>query len=75
MDTAVIPLVANRETIALFVGCNPDRGSPRRPLDLFEVFVRQAGVALEGIFLRQAFAADVSAHAGSAPRGGTAPAA
>jgi hypothetical protein len=74
-DAAILPLVANRETIALFVGCNPERGSPRRPLELLEVFLRQAGVALEGIFLRQALAARASLDAACPARGGTAPAA
>jgi CheY-like chemotaxis protein len=72
-DASLLPLVANRETIALLVGCNPEGRSPRRPLELLEVFLRQAGVALEGIFFRQALAARVSVDA--AARGGTAPAA
>jgi CheY-like chemotaxis protein len=74
-DAALLPLVANRETIALLVGSNPEGRSPRRPLELLEVFLRQAGVALEGIFFRQALAARLSADAASPARSGTASAA
>jgi CheY-like chemotaxis protein len=52
-DVSLLPLVSNRETIALLLGDNPEAGKPRRSLDTLEVFLNQAGVALESIFLRR----------------------
>jgi CheY-like chemotaxis protein len=50
---ALFPLVAHRETIAVLFGDNPETGRPFPPMDAFEVFVNQAGVALENAFLQR----------------------
>jgi len=50
---ALLPLVAHRETIALVFGDNPETGRPPTGLEGFEVFVQQAGIALENVFLQK----------------------
>jgi len=50
---AVLPLVAHRETIALVFGDNPETGRPPAGLEGLEVFVQQAGIALENVFLQK----------------------
>ena len=50
---ALLPLLAHRETIALLFGDNPDSGRELGRLDALEVFVHQAGVALENAFLQR----------------------
>jgi CheY-like chemotaxis protein len=50
---AVLPLVSHRETIALLYGDNPETGRPPARLDALEVFLRQAGVSLENVFLQR----------------------
>jgi GAF domain-containing protein len=50
---AVLPLLAHRETIALLFGDNPDTGRDPGRLDALELFVSQAGVALENAFLQR----------------------
>jgi CheY-like chemotaxis protein len=52
-EAALLPLVTNRETIALLFGDNPLTGSPMRRLDGLEVFLSQAGIALENAFLQR----------------------
>jgi CheY-like chemotaxis protein len=52
-DLAFFPLVAHRETIALLLGDNPETGRAFPALDAFEVFLDQAGVALENAFLQR----------------------
>ncbi|HVQ30911.1 MAG TPA: DUF4388 domain-containing protein [Vicinamibacteria bacterium] len=52
-EAAVLPLVTNRETIALLYGDNPLTGAELRQLDTLEVFLSQAGVALENAFLQR----------------------
>jgi CheY-like chemotaxis protein len=52
-SVALFPLVAHRETIALLFGDNPETGRAFPPLEAFEVFVNQAGVALENAFLQR----------------------
>jgi GAF domain-containing protein len=52
-ELAVLPLVAHRETIALLVGDNPESGRPLDRLGELELFVGQAGVALENVFLQR----------------------
>jgi len=52
-SVAVLPLLAHRETIALLFGDNPDTGRELGRLDALEVFVSQAGVALENAFLQR----------------------
>jgi hypothetical protein len=50
---ALLPLLAHRETIALLFGDNPDTGRDFGRLDALEVFIDQAGVALENAFLQR----------------------
>jgi CheY-like chemotaxis protein len=50
---AVLPLVSHHETIALVYGDNPETGREPARLDALEVFLRQAGVALENVFLQR----------------------
>jgi CheY-like chemotaxis protein len=52
-SVAVLPLLAHRETIALLFGDNPDTGRDLGRLDALELFVSQAGVALENAFLQR----------------------
>jgi hypothetical protein len=52
-EVAVVPLVAHRQTIALLVGDNPESGRPLDRLGELELFVGQAGVALENVFLQR----------------------
>lgn len=53
VSLAVLPLLAHRETIALLFGDNPDTGRELGRLDALELFVSQAGVALENAFLQR----------------------
>ena len=50
---ALLPLVAHRETIAVLYGDNPETGRPFPRLDALELFVHQAGIALENAFLQR----------------------
>jgi CheY-like chemotaxis protein len=50
---ALLPLQAHRETIALLFGDNPESGRPIAGLEALEVFVHQAGIALENVFLQR----------------------
>jgi CheY-like chemotaxis protein len=50
---ALLPLVAHRETIALLFGDSPETGREPQGLDALEVFVHQAGIALENVFLQK----------------------
>jgi len=50
---AILPLVTHRETIALLFGDNPETGREPAGLEALEVFVQQAGVALENVFLHR----------------------
>ncbi len=50
---ALMPLLAHRETIALLLGDNPDTGAEVHGLDTLEVFLNQAGLALENAFLER----------------------
>ncbi|HYN02184.1 MAG TPA: response regulator, partial [Vicinamibacteria bacterium] len=49
----LLPLVAHRETIALLFGDNPETGRDPAGLEALEVFVQQAGTALENVFLQK----------------------
>lgn len=49
----LLPLVAHRETIALLYGDNPETGREPAGLEGLEVFVEQAGIALENVFLQK----------------------
>jgi GAF domain-containing protein len=50
---AILPLVSHHETIALVYGDNPETGREPARLDALELFLRQAGVALENVFLQR----------------------
>jgi CheY-like chemotaxis protein len=50
---ALLPLVAHRETIAMVFGDNPETGREPGSLEPLEVFVQQAGIALENVFLQK----------------------
>ena len=50
---AILPLVAHRETIAIVFGDNPETGRDPGSLEPLEVFVQQAGIALENVFLQK----------------------
>jgi hypothetical protein len=50
---ALLPLVAHRETIALVFGDNPETGREPGSLEPLEVFMQQAGIALENVFLQR----------------------
>jgi CheY-like chemotaxis protein len=50
---AILPLVAHRETIAMVFGDNPETGRDPGSLEPLEVFVQQAGIALENVFLQK----------------------
>jgi CheY-like chemotaxis protein len=49
----LLPLVAHRETIALLFGDNPETGRDPAGFEALEVFVQQAGTALENVFLQK----------------------
>jgi CheY-like chemotaxis protein len=66
-EAAVLPLVTNRETIALLYGDNPLTGAELRQLDTLEVFLSQAGVALENAFLLRKHASRGGDAAGGSP--------
>ena len=50
---ALLPLVTHRETIALLFGDNPETGREVAGLEALEVFIHQAGIALENAFLQR----------------------
>jgi len=52
-SVALLPLVAHRDAIALLYGDNPETGREIGRLEPLEVFIHQAGVALEGAFLQR----------------------
>ena len=52
-DAALLPLVTQRETIAILYGDNPDSGRPPGRLDGLRVFINQAGIALENAILHR----------------------
>jgi hypothetical protein len=52
-SVALIPLLTHRETIAVLFGDNPETGRAPGRLDSLEVFINQAGIALENAFLQR----------------------
>jgi CheY-like chemotaxis protein len=52
-SVALIPLLTHRETIAVLFGDNPETGRAPSRLDSLEVFINQAGIALENAFLQR----------------------
>lgn len=51
-EVALLPLLTNRETIALLFGDNPETGRGMGRLDSLALFINQAGIALENAFLQ-----------------------
>ncbi len=51
-EVALLPLLTNRETIALLFGDNPETGRGIGRLDSLALFMNQAGIALENAFLQ-----------------------
>jgi CheY-like chemotaxis protein len=62
---AILPLVSHQETIALVYGDNPETGRDPAGLEALEVFLRQAGLALENVFLQR----KLHSHGAKAPPG------
>ena len=60
---ALLPLVAQRETIAVLLGDNPTTGADFRRLETLEVFISQAGVALENASFRRRTRPETAAEA------------
>jgi len=56
-QVALFPLVSHRETMALLFGDNPETGRELGRMDVLDVFINQAGVALENAFLQRKLAA------------------
>jgi CheY-like chemotaxis protein len=52
-NVSVLPLLTHREAIALLFGDNPETGREFGRLDALEVFMQQAGVAIENVFLQR----------------------
>jgi hypothetical protein len=50
---ALLPLLAHREVIALLYGDNPETGREVKRADALALFVDQAGLALENLFLQR----------------------
>jgi len=50
---ALLPLVAHRETIALLYGDNPETGREIGNLEAIELFMHQAGIAMENALLQR----------------------
>lgn len=50
---ALLPLLTNRETVAVLFGDNADSGRPLGRLAALETFINQAGIALENAFLQR----------------------
>lgn len=54
---ALLPLVTHREVVAVLMGDNPETGRAPENLEMLELFLHQAGVALENAFLQKKIAA------------------
>jgi CheY-like chemotaxis protein len=52
-SVALLPLLTNRETVAVLFGDNPETGRDLGRLDALAVFMNQAGIALENAFLQR----------------------
>jgi hypothetical protein len=52
-SVALLPLVANRDTIAVLWGDNPETGRQIPRLEPLELFMTQAGISLENVFLQK----------------------
>ncbi|HKC12224.1 MAG TPA: response regulator [Vicinamibacteria bacterium] len=60
---ALLPLVAQRETIAVLLGDNPTTGADFRRLETLEVFINQAGLTLENASFRRRTRPETGAEA------------
>jgi CheY-like chemotaxis protein len=52
-NAAILPLLAHREVIGLLFGDNPETGREVKRLDALILFIDQAGLALENLFLQR----------------------
>jgi CheY-like chemotaxis protein len=52
-SAVLLPLLTNRETIAVLYGDNPESGVTPGRLETLELFINQAGIALENAFLQR----------------------
>jgi len=52
-SAALIPLLTNREAVAVLFGDNPETGRAPVRLDPLTVFINQAGIAIENAFLQR----------------------
>jgi CheY-like chemotaxis protein len=52
-SAVLMPLLTNRETIAVLFGDNPESGVTPGRLETLELFINQAGIALENAFLQR----------------------
>jgi hypothetical protein len=67
VNGAILPLLAHREVIALLYGDNPETGREVKRADALALFVDQAGVALENLFLQRKVHSLESGEAPAAP--------
>jgi len=52
-QVSLVPLVAHRDTIAIVFGDNPETGRQPERLQSFELFMHQAGIAMENALLQR----------------------
>ncbi len=52
-EVALLPLLTHREAVAILFGDNPETGRALARLEGLEVFINQAGIALENAFLQR----------------------
>ena len=52
-EVALLPLLTNREVIAVLFGDNPETGRELRRLETLHLFLNQAGIAMENLFLQR----------------------
>jgi CheY-like chemotaxis protein len=52
-QVSLVPLVAHRDTIAIVFGDNPETGRAPERLESFELFMHQAGIAMENAMLQR----------------------
>jgi CheY-like chemotaxis protein len=63
-EAALLPLLTHREVVAVLYGDNPETGRDLGALEGLEVFISQAGIALENAFLQRKIQA-LEARAGA----------
>jgi len=52
-EVALMPLMTNREVIAVLFGDNPETGREVRRLETLHLFLNQAGIAMENLSLQR----------------------